>query len=65
MQNIWNFIIEHYGAIIWGLVAFIWVIVRLTPTTKDDRIMQFIVTILNFIIPDRKKKKATPRERDL
>jgi len=65
MELIWKFIIEHYGAIIWGLVALAWVIVRLTPTTKDDRILQFIVTILNFIIPDRKKKRPGPYRSDL
>lgn len=65
MENIWKFIIENYGTIIWGLVAFAWIIVRLTPSTKDDKILQFIVTILNFFIPDRKKKNPTPRAKGL
>lgn len=60
MQEIFDFIKEHWGALIWGLIAFIWIIVRLTPTQKDDVILQFIERFLQLIIPDRKKRKRTP-----
>ena len=65
MDQIFDFLKDNYSAIIWGLIGFVWIIVRLTPTKKDDRILQFIVTILNFIIPDRKKKSPKSRMRTL
>ena len=60
MQEIFNFIKEHWGALISGLFGFIWVIIRLTPTEKDDQILKFIEKLLQFFIPDRRKRRHTP-----
>lgn len=60
MREIFDFIKEHWVALSTGSFGLIWVIVRLTPSTKDDQILQFIQTVFNFLIPDRKKKRRTP-----
>ena len=49
-------LIENWSTILFGVVIpASWAIVRLTPTKKDDKVMKFIVTVLNAIVPDRKK----------
>lgn len=60
MSVIFDFIKEHWGSLIWGVFALIWVIVRLTPSTKDDQILKFIEKVLQYFIPDRKKHNRPP-----
>lgn len=60
MQEIFDFIKQHWVVLSSGLFGFIWVIVRLTPSKKDDQILKFLQKLFNFFIPDRKKEKRTP-----
>ncbi len=55
MQEIFDFIKQHWAALSAGLFGLIWVIVRLTPSEKDDQILRFIQNLFNFFIPDRRK----------
>lgn len=53
-----NWIIENQKELIsalFALVAFAEVIVRLTPTEKDNSILKKIVNILFFLFPNKKK----------
>lgn len=59
MQEIFDFIKQHWVALFSGLFGLIWVIVRLTPSEKDDQILKFLQNLFNFFIPDRKKHKRT------
>lgn len=40
----WNLLLEAYGA----LVAFCTIVVKITPSTKDDTVWGTIVKILDF-----------------
>lgn len=49
MKDILNFIQMHYDeilAIIGGIVSIATIIVKLTPTTKDDEVLDKIIKIL-------------------
>lgn len=52
----WDFIKNNYILIVWGLVAFIEVIVRLTPSDRDNSIFNKIKRMLDILIPNVKKK---------
>jgi hypothetical protein len=41
-------------ALIWGLIAFVEVIVRLTPTDRDNSIFNIVKNILDAILPNRR-----------
>ena len=58
-QSFWEILKENIGTVIWGLIGFITVIVRLTPTKRDDEILNWIIKILNVIIPNRKEGGGT------
>ena len=49
-----EFLIENWYSILIGLVPVVWIVVRLTPTEKDDKIWGFIAKMINMI-PDNKK----------
>ena len=48
------FLVANWLALLIGLGGFIEVIVRLTPTKKDDSILAFIKNILDSFIPNRR-----------
>ena len=50
-----NFILENWIAILIGALAFIKIIVNLTPTEKDNKIFGYIDDLVNFFIKDKKK----------
>ena len=50
-----NFLIENWGVLLLGLLGFFDLVVRLTPTEKDNSIVNFLMTIFNAIIPNFKK----------
>ena len=56
MSNVWTFIVENLTVLIFALVALAEVIVRLTPTEKDDSILNWIVILLNAIFPANKNR---------
>ena len=50
-----NFFTNNWGALLMGLLGFADLVARLTPSVKDNSILNFISTILNAIIPNLKK----------
>ena len=50
-----EFIKENWLVLLLGLVGFWEVIVRLTPTTKDDTILEFIKSLIGIIPTNRKE----------
>jgi len=50
-----DFITEHWAELLIGLLAFIKVIVNLTPTEEDNKVFGKIDSIINYFIKDRLK----------
>ena len=50
-----NFFFNNWGALLMGLLGFADMVARLTPTEKDNSIINFLATLLNAIIPNLKK----------
>jgi len=50
-----NFLTENWGILLLGLLGFFDLVARLTPTEKDNSIVNFLLTILNAIIPNFRK----------
>lgn len=54
-----DFIKTNAVILLWGLIALVEVVTRLTPTTKDDTILTWIKTILDAIIPNKSASGGT------
>ncbi len=54
-----DFILDNLAALVFGLLAFIKIIVNLTPTEKDNQVFGYIDLLINAIFADRIK---TPKE---
>jgi hypothetical protein len=52
----WDFIIENWGELVIGALAFIKVVVNLTPTETDNQVFGWLDSLINMIISDRIKK---------
>ena len=52
---VWNFIVTNVGELAIGMLAFIKIIVNLTPTEKDNQVFGWLDNLINMIIADRKK----------
>ncbi len=50
-----NFLTDNWGVLLLGLLGFFDLIVRLTPTEKDNSIVNFLLTVFNAIIPNFRK----------
>lgn len=50
-----NFLLDNWGAILLGLLGFFDLIARLTPTEKDNSIVNFLMSLFNTLIPNLKK----------
>jgi len=50
-----NFILENWIALLIGALAFVKIVVNLTPTEKDNKIFGYIDDLVNFFIKDQKK----------
>jgi hypothetical protein len=50
-----EFFTEHWLELLVAAMAFIKVVVNLTPTEKDNEIFGLLDTIINAVIPDRRK----------
>jgi hypothetical protein len=50
-----NFLLDNWGALLMGILGFIDLVARLTPTEKDNSIVNFLMTLINAIIPNFKK----------
>jgi len=54
-----SIIVENWGILSLGLMSFIEIIVRLTPSEKDNSIFNFVSKILNALVPNRRKAGGT------
>lgn len=54
-QTIGGFIAVNWGILSLSLLSFLEVITRLTPSQKDNTVLNFLSNILNAIIPNLKK----------
>lgn len=50
-----NFFSDNWGALLLGLLGFFDLVARLTPTEKDNSVVNFLMTLFNTIIPNLKK----------
>lgn len=53
----WDFIIDNLAELVLGLLAFIKIIVNITPTEKDNQVFGWLDALINMIIADRKKSE--------
>ncbi len=63
MKEIWQFILEHYKEIGGGILGLYEVITRLFPNTKTWSILTFIIRLINWIVPDKKRSINGRKER--
>ena len=50
-----QFIADNWAALMIAILALAKVIVNLTPTERDNQVFGWIDTLINSIIPDKKK----------
>ena len=50
-----NFLTDNWGVLLLGLLGFFDLVARLTPTEKDNSIVNFLLTVFNAIIPNFRK----------
>ena len=50
-----NFFTNNWGALLMGLLGFADLVTRLTPSVKDNSILNFLTSVINAIIPNLKK----------
>jgi hypothetical protein len=53
------FLLNNLAELVIGLMAFVKIIVNLTPTEKDNQVFGYLDTLINMVIKDRVK---TPQE---
>lgn len=58
--TVWDFVTEHLAELILGLLALIELIVRWTPTEKDDSWFEWLRKIIDAIFPSARKNRAGP-----
>lgn len=54
-----NFLTDNWGKLVIGLLAFAEVVVRITPTEKDNTVLNYLSRIINALIPNRRKDGGT------
>ncbi len=50
-----SFLTDNWGVLLLGLLGFFDLVARLTPTEKDNSIVNFLLTVFNAIIPNFRK----------
>ena len=50
-----DFILDNWGELLIGMMAFIKIIVNITPTEKDNQVFGWLDSLVNMIVADRKK----------
>ena len=48
-----DFILHNWAELVLGLMAFVKVVINLTPTEKDNQIFGYLDSLINMIIADR------------
>jgi hypothetical protein len=51
-----DFIVENWAELLIAVMALAKVVVNLTPTEKDNQIFARIDGLINYFVPDRRKK---------
>ena len=64
-----DFILEHWAELLIGLMAFVKIIVNLTPTESDNAVFGYLDLLITAITGDRRKKSlfakdGTPKQLD-
>ena len=54
----------YWAEIVLALMAFVKVIVNLTPTEADNKVFGWIDTLINAIVADRRKERREARKND-
>jgi len=54
MKEIWTFITEHWAALLVALLALIEVMVRLTPSTKDNAWFKWLKNLIDYLFSNFK-----------
>ena len=54
----------YWAEIILAAMAFIKVIVNVTPTEADNRVFGWLDTLINAIVADRRKERREARKND-
>ena len=54
-QTAGNFLTDNWGVLLLGMLGFFDLVARLTPTEKDNSIVNFLLTVFNAIIPNFRK----------
>ena len=50
-----DFIIDNWGELLIGVMAFIKIVVNITPTEKDNMVFGWMDSLVNMVVSDRKK----------
>jgi hypothetical protein len=50
-----EFLMQNWGELLIGLMAFVKIIVNITPTEKDNQIFGWLDSLINMIVTDKKK----------
>ena len=50
-----DFLLHNWGELVIALMAFVKVVINLTPTEKDNQIFGYLDSLINMIIADRIK----------
>ena len=50
-----DFLLQNWAELVLGLMAFVKVVINLTPTEKDNQIFGYLDSLINMIIADRIK----------
>jgi|TARA_R100000081_G_C4804949_1_gene166846 hypothetical protein len=54
----------YWAEIALALMAFVKVIVNLTPTEADNKVFGWLDTLINAIVADRRKERRAARKND-
>jgi len=52
----------YWAEILLGLMAFIKLIVNITPTQTDNKVFGWLDVLINAIVSDRRKKRKATKE---
>jgi len=54
----------YWAEIVLALMAFVKVIVNLTPTEADNKVFGWLDTLINAIVADRRKERRSAKKND-
>ncbi len=47
-----DFLSAHWAALVWALISLLEVVTRLTPTARDNSVLNFVKMILDSLVPN-------------